>query len=145
MPVGCTFYLDRKPENCLVNFDANLYDRNGMRVLLDRYHRLLETVARNPELPIRTLLTMIGAKPLRWKCESFYEFVKSFYRCIIDIEDAMEAGKKMALAKRAEDSRPGFSLMPSGCGISGAEDGSRKNSWQPQSGLVLTASCRSVI
>ena len=79
MPVGCTFYLDRKPENCLVNFDANLYDRNGMRVLLDRYHRLLEAVAREPELPIRTLLTMIGAKPLRWQCEPFYEFVKAFY------------------------------------------------------------------
>ena len=79
MPIGCTFYLDRKPENCLVNFDANLYDPKGMRALLDRYHRLLETAARNPELPITTLLTLLGAKPLRWKCESFYEFVKSFY------------------------------------------------------------------
>lgn len=79
MPIGCTFYLDRKPENCLVNFDANLYDPKGMRALLDRYYRLLEAAARNPELPITTLLTLLGAKPLRWKCESFYEFVKSFY------------------------------------------------------------------
>jgi len=79
MPKGCTFYLDRKPENCLVNFDANLYDPNGMRALLDRYHRLLEIVARQPEQPIRTMLTTIGAKPLRWKCEPFYKFVKAFY------------------------------------------------------------------
>ena len=73
MPVGCTFYVDeRKPENCRVNFDANLYDRNGMRAMLDRYLRLLEIAAREPELPIGTLLTMTGAKPLRWKCEPFY-------------------------------------------------------------------------
>ena len=79
MPMGCTFYLDRKPENCRVNFDANVYDRNGMRTMLDRYLRLLEAAAREPELPIGTLVTMIGAKPLRWKCEPFYEFIKAFY------------------------------------------------------------------
>ena len=42
-----------------------------MRAMLDRYLRLLEAAAREPELPIGTLLMMLGAKPLRWKCESF--------------------------------------------------------------------------
>ena len=74
---------ERKPENCRVNFDANIYDRNGMRVMLDRYLRLLEAAAREPELPIGTLLTMIGARPLRWTCANyaapFYEFVRAFY------------------------------------------------------------------
>ena len=80
MPRECMVYVDeRKPENCRVNFDANLYDRNGMRAMLDRYLRLLEAAAREPELPIGTLLTMIGAKPLRWKCAPFYNFVRAFY------------------------------------------------------------------
>ena len=84
MPQGCTVYIDeQKPENCRVNFDANLYDRNGMRAMLDRYLRLLEASAREPELPLGMLLTMIGAKPLRWKCANyaapFYEFVTALY------------------------------------------------------------------
>ena len=33
-----------------------LYDRNEMRVMLDRYLRLLEAAAREPELPIGKLL-----------------------------------------------------------------------------------------
>jgi hypothetical protein len=85
MPQGCTVYIDeQKPKNCRVLFDANLYDRKGMRALLDRYLRLLEAAAREPELPIGTLLSMTGgAKPLRWKwannAHPFYEFVKAFY------------------------------------------------------------------
>jgi acyl carrier protein len=84
MPQGCTVYIDeQKPENCRVNFDANLYDRNGMRAMLDRYLRLLEASAREPELPLGVLLTMTGGKPLRWKFANyaapFYEFVTAFY------------------------------------------------------------------
>ena len=84
MPRKCMFEVDqRKPENCRVNFDANTYDRNEMRALLDRYLRLLEAAAREPELPIGKLLTMIGARPLRWTCANyaapFYEFVTAFY------------------------------------------------------------------
>ena len=84
MPWGCMFYVDeQKPENCRVNFDANTYDRNEMRAMLDRYLRLLEAAAREPELPIGKLLAMIGAKPLRWTCANyaapFYEFVTAFY------------------------------------------------------------------
>jgi hypothetical protein len=96
MPWACEFYVDeQKPENCRVNFDANLYDRNGMRALLDRYLRLLEAAARKPELPIGMLVAMIGAKPLRWKCDPFLEYVKAspFLKIL------WRPLKKMALAK----------------------------------------------
>ncbi len=84
MPRKCVFEVDeRKPENCRVNFDANTYDRNEMRLMVDRYLRLLETAAREPELPIGKLLKMVGAKPLRWTFASyaapFFEFVTGFY------------------------------------------------------------------
>jgi amino acid adenylation domain-containing protein len=84
MPWGCIVQIDeRKPENCRVNFDANVYDRNGMRMLLDRYLRLLAAAAREPELPTGTLLEMIGAKPLRWTCANyaapFYDVVTALY------------------------------------------------------------------
>jgi non-ribosomal peptide synthetase component F len=84
MPWGCIVQIDeRKPENCRVNFDAHVFDRNGMRMLLDRYLRLLEAAAREPELPIGKLLAMIGGRPLRWMCANyaapFYEFVTEFY------------------------------------------------------------------
>jgi hypothetical protein len=84
MPHKCVFDVDeQQPENCRVNFDANNYDRNEMRVMLDRYLRLLEAAMRKPELPIATLLAMIGAKPLRWTCANhaapFYEFFTAFY------------------------------------------------------------------
>ena len=105
MPQGCTVYIDeQKPENCRVNFDANLYDRNGMRAMLDRYLRLLEAAAREPELPIGTLLTMTGAKPLRWKCANYAAaFLRVCYgllRLVAVVEDAIEARKKMAFVKR---------------------------------------------
>ena len=62
MPSGCTIYIDeRKPENCSINFDANIYDRNEMKALLEQYLRLLEAVSREPELPIGKLLMT-----LRW-------------------------------------------------------------------------------
>jgi amino acid adenylation domain-containing protein len=84
MPWGCIVQIDeRKPENCRVNFDAHVYDRNGMRMLLDRYLRLLEAAAREPELSIGRLLAMIGGRPLRWTCANYaapvYEFVTEFY------------------------------------------------------------------
>jgi amino acid adenylation domain-containing protein len=57
MPSGCTVFVDeQKPENCRVNFDANTYDRNDMRSIFDRYLRLLEAAAEEPELPIGKLL-----------------------------------------------------------------------------------------
>lgn len=59
MPSGCTIFVDeQKPENCRVNFDANTYDRNEMRSMFDRYLRLLEAAAEEPELPIGKLLMM---------------------------------------------------------------------------------------
>ena len=71
MPSGCQFYIaEQKPENCRVDFDAGVYDQRGMRRMLDRYIRLLEVVAREPELPIDKLLRMIGAKPLQWTCRN---------------------------------------------------------------------------
>jgi hypothetical protein len=57
MPSGCTVYIDeRKPEHCRINFNANTYDRNEVRALLDQYLRLLEAAAHEPELPIGKLL-----------------------------------------------------------------------------------------
>jgi len=57
MPSGRMVYIDeRRPENCRINFDANRYDRKVMSAMLDRYLRLLEAVAREPELPIGKLL-----------------------------------------------------------------------------------------
>jgi Condensation domain len=84
MPGVCMVYVDeQKPENCRVHFDASRYDRNGMRTMLDRYLRLLEAVAREPELSIGKLQTMIGAKPLRWAwgryAATFYRFIKPYY------------------------------------------------------------------
>ena len=84
VPRKCMFDIDeRKPENCRVNFDANIYDRNEMRAMLDRYLRLLEAAAREPELAIGKLLAMVGAKPLRWTCANyaapFFEFITAFY------------------------------------------------------------------
>ena len=85
MPPGCTVYVDeRKPEYCRVDFDAGLYNRNGIHAMLDRYLRLLEVASHEPELPIGTLLAKIGAKSLRWTCANyaatFYEFLKPYYR-----------------------------------------------------------------
>lgn len=60
MPSGCTVFIDeQKPEHCRLNFDANSYDRKEMRAMLDRYIRLLEAVAREPELPIGKLLAIV--------------------------------------------------------------------------------------
>jgi amino acid adenylation domain-containing protein len=84
MPRKCFFEInERKPENCRVSFDANIYDRNEMRVMLDGYLRVLEAAAREPQLPIGKLLMMAGSRPLRWTCANylgpFYEFVTAFY------------------------------------------------------------------
>jgi hypothetical protein len=84
MPPECTVYVDeRKPEYCRVDFDAGLYDRNGIHAMLDRYLRLLEAASHEPELPIGRLLAKIGAKPLRWTCANyaaaFYEVLRPYY------------------------------------------------------------------
>jgi amino acid adenylation domain-containing protein len=84
MPQKCMFLVDeRKPENCRVEFDANIYPRSEMRLMLDRYLRLLEAAAREPELPIGKLLMTAGAKPLRWTCANyaapFYDSITAFY------------------------------------------------------------------
>lgn len=84
MPKGCTVYVDeQKPQNCRVIFDATRYDRNEMCAMLDRYVRLLESAARQPELAVGTLLTMAGTNPLRWTYANyaapFYEFARGFY------------------------------------------------------------------
>jgi len=72
MPWGCQFYVEaQKPENCRVHFDAGVYNRNGMRVMLDRYLGLLEAAAHEPELPIGKLLARTGVKPLRWTCINY--------------------------------------------------------------------------
>jgi len=60
MPSGCVIFFDeRKPENCRINFDAYIFDRKEMRALLDRYLRLLEAVAREPELLLGDLMTTV--------------------------------------------------------------------------------------
>ena len=102
MPWGCQFFVEeQKPENCRVNFDANTYDRNGMRAMLDRYLRLLEAAAREPELPIGKLLAMTGAKPLRWTCANyaapFYDVHYRFLRLIAAIEDVLEIYQEVGL------------------------------------------------
>ena len=102
MPWGCQFFVEeQKPENCRVHFDAKTYDRNEMRVMLDRYLRLLEAAAREPELPIGKLLAMTGAKPLRWTCANyaapFYDVHYSFLRLIAAIEDVLEIYQEVGL------------------------------------------------
>jgi amino acid adenylation domain-containing protein len=83
MPAGCTVYVDRNPEHCRVDFDAGLYDRNGMRALMVRYLRLLEAVAREPNLPIGALLAKAGTNPPRWTFANYaapvYERIMASY------------------------------------------------------------------
>jgi hypothetical protein len=84
MPNGCTFYVDQqKSENCYVQFDPGLYDRKGMRMMMDRYIRLLEAIAREPQLPIGKLQATIGTKPLRWAWSRYAmaicEFIRPYY------------------------------------------------------------------
>jgi hypothetical protein len=72
MPWGCQFYVDeRNPENCRVDFNANLYDRNGMQALVDRYVRLLEIGSRQPELTIGRLVALSSDSPLRRAIASY--------------------------------------------------------------------------
>jgi hypothetical protein len=66
-----------------VDFDAGLYDRNGIHAMLDRYLRLLEVASHEPELPIGRLLAKIGTKPMRWTFANYaatlYEFLQPYY------------------------------------------------------------------
>ena len=84
MPRGCTIYVDeKKPENCQVRFDANLYCGKDVKVLLDRYLRLLDIAGREPNLRIARLLKMMGVKPRRWTrrkyTEPIYDFLLTYY------------------------------------------------------------------
>ena len=49
--------LDENDEhlNCVVTFDANLYEPIGVRRLVRRYLNLLDTVSRNPDVQLATL------------------------------------------------------------------------------------------
>jgi amino acid adenylation domain-containing protein len=83
VPVGCTVYFDEKrPENCRLNFDTRRFNGDEMRIMLDRYLRLLEAAARAPELSIGKLLATIGPKPLRWTYANygwtFYDEIRRY-------------------------------------------------------------------
>ena len=57
MPWGFSMNLDENDEhlNCVVTFDANLYEPIGVRRLVRRYLNLLDTVSRNPDVQLATL------------------------------------------------------------------------------------------
>ena len=72
MPWGCQVHIDeRAPENCRVDFDAGLYRRAGMQAMIDRYLRLLEVAARQPDLSIGRLVAMSSDNPVRRACASY--------------------------------------------------------------------------
>jgi hypothetical protein len=74
MPMGCTFCIDaQKPENCQARFDANNYERKDVCALVDRYLLVLEAGARQPDLPMGMILTMLNAKPRRWAYKKYAE------------------------------------------------------------------------
>lgn len=84
MPNGCFIYVDEQtPDNCQVNFDAGLYKRSALATMMDRYVRLIEAIAREPDLPIGKLQTKIGAKPLRWawarSAAALVKFIKPYH------------------------------------------------------------------
>jgi hypothetical protein len=57
MPRGLTVHIDeRKPDSCRISFDANVYDRGAMRLMRDRYLRVLELIAEQPEQPLGKLM-----------------------------------------------------------------------------------------
>jgi hypothetical protein len=57
MPRGLTLHIDeRKPENCRISFDANVYDPSEMRLMRDRYLRLLELIGEELKLPLGKLM-----------------------------------------------------------------------------------------
>jgi len=66
MPWGCQIVIDeRNPEDCRVEFNANLYDRKGMQAMIDRYVRLLEIAARQPDVTIGSLVGLSSDNALR--------------------------------------------------------------------------------
>jgi non-ribosomal peptide synthetase component F len=66
MPWGCQVMIDeRNPEDCRVEFNANLYDRKGMQAMIDRYVRLIEIAARQPEVTIGSLVGLSSDNALR--------------------------------------------------------------------------------
>jgi amino acid adenylation domain-containing protein len=79
MSRGCRMYVSLSGDG-VMRFDAAQYNPNGMRALLDRYMRLLEAAASDPELPIGRLQIMIGAKAMHWALQrrglAMYEFIR---------------------------------------------------------------------
>jgi amino acid adenylation domain-containing protein len=72
MPWGCQVWLnERDPENCRVDFNANLYDHNAMRAMFDRYVRLLKIASRQPELTIGRLVALSSDNSLRRAIASY--------------------------------------------------------------------------
>ena len=66
MPWGCQVYIDqKKPANCRVDFDANLYRPDDMQAMTARYVRLLEAAAEHPNLPIGKLVALTSDSRLR--------------------------------------------------------------------------------
>jgi len=77
MPWGMQVFVDESnPENCRVEFNANLYDRKGMQAMVDRYVRLLEIAARMPDLTIGRLVAMSSENPLRRALVTYASGVK---------------------------------------------------------------------
>ena len=87
MPRGCRMYVSLSGDG-VMRFDAAHYSRNGMRALLDRYLRLLEAAASEPELPIGKLQAMLGGKPMHWGLQrhglAVYDFVRRWTDRILD-------------------------------------------------------------
>ncbi len=79
MARGCRMYVSQSGDG-VMRFDAAHYRPNGMRALLDRYLRLLEAAASEPELPIGRLQTMLGAKPMHWALQRHRFAVHDFVR-----------------------------------------------------------------
>lgn len=72
MPWGCQVWIDeRNPENCRVDFNANLYDREGMQAMIGRYVRLLEIASQHPELTIGRLVALSSDNSLRRAVASY--------------------------------------------------------------------------
>lgn len=58
MPWGCSLSFSRwrEGEDCLLLFDAGLYDRAGMLEFLDHYLQFLEAVSLRPDVPMQDLV-----------------------------------------------------------------------------------------
>jgi hypothetical protein len=99
MPGECTMYVDgKRPENCQVMFDANVYEPKEVRALLDRYRVLLESCASAPDLPMGKLFIVMGPKPMRWTytwhAKRIYESLKFSLGSFLSLEKMRPAIRK---------------------------------------------------